>query len=93
MVCLIKGELKMATKNVTVIDAYYKGVNGWTYSHTMLTQRNVEMNVNFDVYSDYEDLFLSRVVADDPEPTMYLNGTETTKARITEEDMFEKEVA
>jgi hypothetical protein len=59
----------------------------------MLTQRNVEMNVNFDVYSDYEDLFLSRVVADNPEPTMYLNGTETTKARITEEDMFEKEVA
>jgi hypothetical protein len=45
------------------------------------------------VYSDYEDLFLSRVVADNPEPTMYLNGTETTKARITEEDMFEKEVA
>jgi hypothetical protein len=61
----------MTTKNITVIDAYYKGVNGWTYSHTMLTQRNVEMNVNFDVYSDYEDLFLSRVVADNPEPTWH----------------------
>ena len=29
---------------ITVIDAYYKGANGWTYSHTLLDDKEVSLD-------------------------------------------------
>lgn len=54
---------------ITVIDAYYKGVNGWTYSHTLLSDNQV----SFDTSDTYEDLYLTRVLEDNPKPLHYLN--------------------
>ena len=53
---------------ITVIDAYYKGANGWTYSHTLLDDKEVSLDTN----DTYEDLYLTRVLADNPEPQYYL---------------------
>ena len=53
---------------ITVIDAYYKGVNGWTYSHTLLDDKEVSLDTN----DTYEDLYLTRVLEDNPEPQYYL---------------------
>jgi len=55
---------------ITVIDAYYKGANGWTYSHTLLSDNQV----SFDTSDTYEDLYLTRVLEDDPKPLQYLNN-------------------
>ena len=49
---------------ITVIDAYYKGANGWTYSHTLLDDKEVSLDTN----DTYEDLYLTRVLAEDPNP-------------------------
>jgi len=49
---------------ITVIDAYYKGINGWTYSHTLLDDKEVSLDTN----DTYEDLYLTRVLAEDPNP-------------------------
>lgn len=54
---------------ITVIDAYYKGVNGWTYSHTLLNDKEVSLDTN----DTYEDLYLTRVLEDNPKPLQYLN--------------------
>ena len=46
---LIKiGVLKMLypENQITVIDAYYKGSNGWTYSHTLLNDKEVSLDIN-----------------------------------------------
>ena len=53
---------------ITVIDAYYKGANGWTYSHTLLDDKEVSLDTN----DTYEDLYLTRVLEDNPEPQYYL---------------------
>ena len=49
---------------ITVIDAYYKGANGWTYSHTLLDDKEVSLDIN----ETYEDLYLTRVLEDNPNP-------------------------
>jgi len=49
---------------VTVIDAYYKGINGWTYSHTLLDDKEVSLDTN----ETYEDLYLTRVLNENPNP-------------------------
>ena len=49
---------------VTVIDAYYKGSNGWSYSHTLLDDKEVSLDIN----ETYEDLYLTRVLEDNPDP-------------------------
>ena len=49
---------------ITVIDAYYKGVNGWTYSHTLLNDKEVSLDTN----ETYEDLYLTRVLNENPNP-------------------------
>ncbi len=49
---------------ITVIDAYYKGINGWTYSHTLLNDKEVSLDVN----DTYEDLYLTRVLSENPNP-------------------------
>lgn len=54
---------------ITVIDAYYKGANGWTYSHTLLNDKEVSLDVN----DTYEDLYLTRVLEDNSEPQYYLS--------------------
>ena len=54
---------------ITVIDAYYKGANGWTYSHTLLDDKEVSLDTN----DTYEDLYLTRVLEDNPEPQYYLS--------------------
>ena len=54
---------------ITVIDAYYKGANGWTYSHTLLNDKEVSLDTN----DTYEDLYLTRVLEDNPEPQYYLS--------------------
>ena len=53
---------------ITVIDAYYKGINGWTYSHTLLDEKEVWL----DTKETHKDLYLTRVLADNPEPEYYL---------------------
>ena len=54
---------------ITVIDAYYKGVNSWTYSHTLLSNKQCHLSTD----DTYEDLYLTRVLEDDPKPLQYLN--------------------
>jgi len=45
---------------ITVIDAYYKGVNGWTYTHTLLNDKQVSL----DTKDTYEDLYLTSVIVE-----------------------------
>mgnify|MGYP001562962236 FL=1 len=54
---------------ITVIDAYYKGVNSWTYSHTLLSNKQCHLSTD----DTYEDLYLTRVLEDNPKPLQYLN--------------------
>ena len=54
---------------VTVIDCYYEGVNGWTYSHTLLNAEDVHP---FDTSDTYRDMYLTRVLEDDPQPQHHL---------------------
>jgi len=56
-------------KQITVIDAYYKGVNGWIYSHTLLSNKQCHLSTD----DTYEDLYLTRVLEDNPKPLQYLN--------------------
>ena len=54
---------------ITVIDAYYKGANDWTYSHTLLSDKQCQLSTD----ETYEDLYLTRVLEDNPKPLQYLN--------------------
>ena len=56
-------------EQVSVIDCYYEGVNGWTYSHTLLNAEDVQP---FDTSDNYRDMYLTRVLEDDPLPQMHL---------------------
>ena len=73
---------------VTVIDAYYKGSNGWTYSHTLLNDKEVSLDIN----ETYEDLYLTRVLNDNPEPQYNLLNKsiyDTVTAKSANGDLLE----
>lgn len=57
----------------TVIDAYTYLVNGWTYSYTLLT--NKEMHLSTD--DTFEELYLTRVLKHNPKPLQYLNDNKS----------------
>ena len=73
---------------VTVIDAYYKGSNGWTYSHTLLNDKEVSLDTN----DTYEDLYLTRILNENPNPqyTLVINSThDTVIAKSANGDLLE----
>ena len=73
---------------ITVIDAYYKGVNGWTYSHTLLNDKEVSLDTN----DTYEDLYLTRVLNENPDPqyNLVINSThDTVIAKSANGDLLE----
>ena len=59
------------TKQVFVIDSYYYGVNGWTFSHTYNHHLDIDLDV-LDINDDYECLLLKRNQQLTPEPKEYL---------------------
>jgi hypothetical protein len=66
---------------VAVIDCYFEGVNGWTYSHTLLNAEDVPA---FDTSDTYRDMYLSRVLELDPMPQYHLlkrSGHDTIQAQ------------
>ena len=79
----IQSKIKASELNLTedyesIIDCYFNGANGWTYSHSLLDDNHVSL----DTSEDYEDLFLTRNYKETPEPLLYLSGTEKTECEI-----------
>tara|TARA_R110000782_G_scaffold173487_1_gene264953 strand:- start:311 stop:553 length:243 start_codon:yes stop_codon:yes gene_type:complete len=57
----------------TVIDAYTYLANGWTYSYTLLTNKDVYLSTE----ETFEELYLTRVLKHDPKPLQYLNDNKS----------------
>ena len=78
----VKYNVKAAELDLTeyksIIDCYYLGINGWTYSHSFLN----DTYISLDTSEDYQDLFLTRVIEDNPEPLLYLSDTEFTECNV-----------
>ena len=66
------------TEYKSIIDCYYLGINGWTYSHSLLD----DTYISLDTSEDYQDLFLTRAIEDNPEPLLYLSDTECAECEI-----------
>ena len=61
---------------ITVIDAYFKSFTSitnqsyrWAYSHTLLSDKQCHLSTN----DTYEDLYLTRVLEENPKPLQYLD--------------------
>lgn len=66
------------TEYKSIIDCYYSGINGWTYSYSLLDDKYISLNTS----EDYQDLFLTRAIEDNPEPLLYLSDTEFTECEV-----------
>ena len=71
---------------ITVIDAYYKGSCGWSYSHTLLSNKQCHLSTD----DTYEDLYLTRVLEEDPKPLQYLNDNSSIIDANICEDKYKK---
>tara|TARA_X000000368_G_scaffold394334_1_gene360780 strand:+ start:549 stop:833 length:285 start_codon:yes stop_codon:yes gene_type:complete len=63
------------TKQVYVIDRYFKGVLGWTYAETYFDIEQLKESHGdclFSLDNDYEDLFVKRNQEDTPVAPDYL---------------------
>ena len=67
------------TKQVFVIDRYFKGVNGWTYAETYYDTKKLKESFGdclFDLNGDDEDLFLKRNQQETPTAPEYIRFNE-----------------